>query len=163
MAYPFRSILTPIEFDDPTFFALGYAKQVGASSGAVLHLLHVVEKFPALGEPEVSENDNIREEVEARARLTELANQYLGGLKHQIHVAAAAPRALAKAIARVADEVNADLIVTRTHERKGFSQLILGAVAEEVLRIAPCPVLTFTSAAEERASHLRLQRSNPAS
>jgi universal stress protein A len=158
MAYPYRSILNPIQFDDPTFLALGYAKQVAADSGATLHLLHVVEKFPALGEPEVSENDNIRDEDEARIRLTDVANQHLSGIKYQVHVAAAAPRALAKAVVQVAGEVDADLIVMKTHGRKGLSHLILGSVSEEVVRIAPCPVLTFTTAAQERASHLKLQK-----
>ncbi len=98
MAYPYRSILNPIQFDDPSLLALGYAKQIAIDSGATLHILHVVEKFPALGEPEVSENDNIRGEDEARVRLTDVANQHLSGVKYQVHVAAAAPRALAKAV-----------------------------------------------------------------
>jgi len=158
MAYPYRSILAPVQFDDPTFLALGYAKQVAKDSGAVLHLLHVVEKFPALGEPDVSENDNIRDEDESRVKLIDVANQHLGGVKYQVHVAAAAPRSLAKAIVQVAGEVDADLIVIKTHARKGLQHLILGSVAEEVVRSAPCPVLTFTAAAQERASHLKLQK-----
>jgi len=158
MAYPYRSILNPIQFDDPSLLALVYAKQIAIDSGATLHILHVVEKFPALGEPEVSENDNIRGEDEARVRLTDVANQHLSGVKYQVHVAAAAPRALAKAVVQVAGEVDADLIVMKTHGRKGLSHLILGSVSEEVVRIAPCPVLTLTAAAQERASHLKLQK-----
>jgi universal stress protein A len=158
MAYPYRSILNPIQFDDPSLLALGYAKQLAIDSGAILHILHVVEKFPALGEPDVSENDNIRDEDEARVRLTDVANQHLGGIKYQVHVAAAAPRALAKAVVQVAGEVDADLIVMKTHGRRGLSHLILGSVSEEVVRIAPCPVLTLTTAAQERASHLKLQK-----
>ena len=158
MAYPYRSILNPIQFDDPSLLALGYAKQLAMDSGATLHILHVVEKFPALGEPDVSENDNIRDEDEARVRLTNVANQHLSGIKYQVHVAAAAPRALAKAVVQVAGEVDADLIVMKTHGRRGLSHLILGSVSEEVVRIAPCPVLTLTTAAQERASHLKLQK-----
>jgi universal stress protein A len=159
MAYPYRSILNPIQFDDPSLLALGYARQLAMDSGATLHILHVVEKFPALGEPEVSENDNIRSEDEARVRLTDIANQHLSGVKYQVHVAAAAPRALAKAVVQVASEVDADLIVMKTHGRRGLSHFILGSVSEEVVRIAPCPVLTLTTAAQERASHLKLQKS----
>ena len=158
MAYPYSSILNPIQFDDPSLLALGYAKQLAMDSGATLHILHVVEKFPALGEPDVSENDNIRDEDEARVRLTDVANQHLSGIKYQVHVAAAAPRALAKAVVQVAGEVDADLIVMKTHGRRGLSHLILGSVSEEVVRIAPCPVLTLTTAAQQRASHLKLQK-----
>lgn len=55
MAYPFRSILSPIQFDDPSLVALGLAKQIAMTHGATLHLLHVVPKLPAFGEPEISE------------------------------------------------------------------------------------------------------------
>lgn len=157
MAYPYKSILNPIQFDDPTFLALGYAKQLAVDSGATLHLLHVVEKFPALGEARISENDNIRDEDTARTQLAEIAQQHLGGVSHQIHVAAAAPRALAEAVIYVANEVNADLIVMKTHGRRGLSHLILGSVAEEVVRSAPCPVLTLTASAQTKANHLKLR------
>jgi nucleotide-binding universal stress UspA family protein len=59
-------------------------------------------------------------------------------------------------VVRVATEVDADLIVLKTHGRKGLSHLILGSVAEEVVRTAPCPVLTLTPAAQEKAAHLSL-------
>lgn len=158
MAYPYTSILSPIQFDDPTLLALGYAKRLAQDSGATLHLLHVIEKFPALGEPPVSENDNIREEGEARARLEEIGRQHLAEMKYQVHVAAAAPRALAQAVVMIANEVDADLIVMKTHGRRGLSHLIVGSVAEEVVRTAPCPVLTLTSAAKLRANHLELHK-----
>jgi nucleotide-binding universal stress UspA family protein len=74
------------------------------------------------------------------------------------HVAAAAPRALARAVVTVASEIDADLIVMKTHGRNGLSHLILGSVAEEAVRSAPCPVLTFTSAAQLKVSHLQLQK-----
>lgn len=157
MAYPYRSILNPIQFDDPSFLALGYAKQLAADSGATVHLLHVVEKYPALGEPAISENDNIRDEDTARDQLNAIAAQHLAGLKSAIHVVAAAPRSLAKAVVKVATEVDADLIVMKTHGRSGLAHLILGSVAEEVLRSAPCPVLTLTPAARLRSDRLKLQ------
>lgn len=157
MAYPYKSILNPIQFDDPTFLALGYAKRLAADAGATVHLLHVVEKFPALGEPEISENDNIRDEDSARTRLAEIAAQHLAGVKSVVHVVAAAPRAFAKAVVKVAGEVDADLIVMKTHGRRGLAHVILGSVTEEVVRSAPCPVLTLTAAAQVRADHLKLQ------
>jgi nucleotide-binding universal stress UspA family protein len=158
MAYPFASILNPSQFDDPTLLALGYAKRLAIDSGATLHILHVVEKFPALGEPTISQNDNIREEDEARARLTDIGKEHLAGVNYQVHVAAAAPRALARAVIAVATEVDADLIVMKTHGRKGFSHWIIGSVAEEVVRTAPCPVLTLTTAAKLKVNHLELQK-----
>jgi nucleotide-binding universal stress UspA family protein len=156
MAYPYHSILNPIQFDDPSLLALSYAKQIAADHNATLHLLHVAHKLPALGEPDVSENEHTREEERARERLAEIARQHLGGVKHEIRTATASTRGLAKAVVRLAVEVDADLIVLKTHGRKGLSHLILGSVAEEVVRTAPCPVLTLTPGAQERAAHLRL-------
>jgi nucleotide-binding universal stress UspA family protein len=156
MAYPYRSILTPIQFDDPTYLALGYAKRLAVDNGATLHLLHVIEKYPAIGEPPISEHDNIREEGDAQRSLEEVGRQYLSDASYQVHVAAAAPRSLAKAVVQIAKEVDADLIVMKTHGRKGLAHLLVGSVAEEVVRIAPCPVLTFTSEAQLKAGHLKL-------
>ena len=68
MAYPYRSILNPIQFDDPSLLALGLAKQLAADHGATLHLLHVVPKFRAIGEPEVSEDEHSPGEEKAGAR-----------------------------------------------------------------------------------------------
>ncbi len=143
-----------------SMLALGVAKQIAAGHGAILHLLHVVPKLRAIGEPEVSEDEHSPGEEKARARLQEIAAQHLAGVQYKVHTAAAPERALAKAVVRVATEVEADLIVLKTHGRKGLSHLILGSVAEEVVRTAPCPVLTLTPAAQEKAAHLRLQEAS---
>ena len=52
-----------------------------------------------------------------------------------------------QAILEVASRIKADLIVTGTHGRRGFSRLMLGSVAEHVVRHAACPVVTVRSAA----------------
>lgn len=72
MAYPYRSILNPIQFDDPSLLALGLAKLVAADHGATLHLLHVAAKLRAIGEPEVSEDEHSPAEEQARAKLQSL-------------------------------------------------------------------------------------------
>jgi len=154
MAYPYRSILSPIELDDPSLVALGVAQRIAADHEAMLHLLHVVRRLPAFGEPDVVEDEHSVAEERARARLKEIADSHLKAVKYQIHTAAAAMRAMAKAIVRVAGEVNADLIVLKTSGRKGLSNFILGNVTEEVVRTAPCPVLTLASAAQEKAAQL---------
>ncbi len=154
MAYPYRSILTPIEFDNPSLLALGVAKQIAAHHGATLHLLQVAQTLGAIGEPEVSEDEHSPGEEKARARLQEIAAKHLASVQYKIHTASSAERLFAKAVVQVAKEVDADLIVLKTHGRTGLSHLILGSVTEEVVRTAPCPVLTLTSAAQE---NLKLQ------
>lgn len=157
MAYPYHSILCPIAFDDPSLLALGLAKQIAAHHGATLHLLHVAPTLGAIGEPEVSEDERSPGEKKARVTLDEIAAKHLAGMQYKIHTASSTERLFAKAVVQVAKEVDADLIVLKTHGRTGLSHLIMGSVAEEVVRTAPCPVLTLTSSAQEKAAHLRLQ------
>ena len=157
MEYPYRSILSPIELDDPSLVALGVAKRTATDHDATLHLLHVVTRLPGFGEPDIVEDEHSVAEERARARLNEIANSQLKGVKYQLHTAGASTRSMAKAIVRVAGEVNADLIVLKTSGRKGLANFILGNVAEEVVRTAPCPVLTLAPTAQEKAAQLRLR------
>jgi nucleotide-binding universal stress UspA family protein len=156
MAYPYRSILSPIELDDPSLIALGVAQRIAADQGAILHLLHVVPRLPGFGEPDIVEDEHSVAEEKARARLKEIANIHLKGVKYQLHTVAASTRSMAKAIVRVAGEINADLIVLKTSGRKGLSNFILGNVTEEVVRTAPCLVLTMAPTAQQRAAQLGL-------
>ena len=57
-------------------------------------------------------------------------------------------------IVRLATEVQADLIVLGTHGRRGLSHLMLGSVAEQIVRTAPCPVLTVRRAAHDFVEEL---------
>ncbi len=157
MVYPYRSILSPIQFDDPSLVALGMARQIALTHAATLHLLHVVPMLQAFGEPDVEEGKHTPEEQKAEKALNDIAARHLEGVKTVIHTCLASDRGLAHAVVRVAGEVDADLIVLKTHGRKGLSHLILGSVAEEVLRTAPCPVLTLTPAAQEKAAHCCLE------
>ncbi len=150
MAYPYRSVLVPIQFDDPSLIVLALAKQMAVDKQAMLHLLHVVQVLPAFGEPDVRPMAHTLEDEKALGMLKEIASQQLAGVKYEVHVAGAAPRSLAKAVVRLAMEVKADLIVLKTTARKGLSHLMLGSVAEDVVRTAPCPVLTFSPAALEQ-------------
>jgi len=117
MAYPYRSILSPIEFDDPSLLALSLARRIAADYGATLHLLHVAPKLRAIGEPEISEDEHSLGEKKARIRLAAIANQYLAGVPYEIHTISASESALAKAVVRIATNVDAELIVLKTHGR----------------------------------------------
>lgn len=152
MADLYSSILVPIELDDPLLVVLAFAKQLAVDRHATLHLLHVVPTLPSFGEPNVSENEHSPAEEKAHGLLDEIAKAHLEGSQYQIHTASAVPRALGKAIVRVAGEVEANLIVLKTHGRRGLSRFILGSVAEEILHTAPCAVLTFSPEAQEKAA-----------
>jgi universal stress protein A len=147
MAYPFRAILSPIQFDDPSLLALGFAKSIAKDQGATLHLLHVVALASALGEPALNAALHSRAEEKAIEALNDIAAKHLEGVSHAIHTRFASHRDLARAINEMATEIDADLIVLKTHGRHGITHLILGSVAEEVVRSAPCAVLSLTPTA----------------
>ncbi|MGH8013616.1 MAG: universal stress protein [Candidatus Binataceae bacterium] len=150
MAYPFKTILTPMQFDDPELIAFRVAKQLTEEHKATLCLLHIVPILPAIGEPHVAATAHEREEDRAKARLQELADQHLKGVNYQILTRVAGPSDTAAAVLEAAREINADLIVMKTHGRRGISHLFLGSVAEKVVREAPCAVITLTTAAKQR-------------
>jgi nucleotide-binding universal stress UspA family protein len=56
------------------------------------------------------------------------------------------------AVARLAESEGVDLIIMGTHGRTGISRLLMGSVAEAVVRRAPCPVLTYKQPSTEAAS-----------
>jgi nucleotide-binding universal stress UspA family protein len=150
MSYPFKKILSPLQFDDPEFVALGLSTQIAKDTGGTVYLLHVVPILPALGEPETGVTVHARAEDEARRRMEEIARDKLSGLKSEILTRVAGPGETAKALLETASDIDADLIVMKTHGRHGLAHLIMGSVAEQVVRQAHCAVLTLTSAAKER-------------
>jgi len=90
MSIPYRSILIPIQFDDPSLLALGFAKRIAVCT--VRHCTYCTS-CRAIGEPDVSENEHTREEKKVRATLVEIFNRQLTAVKHKIRTAAASSRA----------------------------------------------------------------------
>jgi hypothetical protein len=81
-------------------------------------------------------------EDQARAKLEEIARKHLQGVENQLLILLGNPAA---SILSAAADFVADVIVMATHGRTGFSRAFFGSIAEEVLREAPCPVLTVHS------------------
>lgn len=109
--------------------------------GAELHLLHVVEAVPRdteIGAPafptttEMLETSRSILDKHIRAASQRFAGKIVG------HLAAGTPW---REIVQFAANVRADLVVVGTHDRKGLKRLVLGSVAEQVVRTAPCAVL----------------------
>ena len=147
MALTVARILVPTDFSDTADAALQYAKVLAGQFGASIDLLHVFSNpyDLAVYTPEVYAPlpPEMRERAleEAReylsARLTPADEQRFGGGTHAIVTGLTAPQ-----IVKYADEHGIDLIVMGTHGRRGVAHLLLGSVAEHVIRTAACPVLT---------------------
>jgi len=125
---------------DPTGAAA--ARYASAARGAELHFVYVVPWAPE--SPTVAERKAALDASglieDGRKRLEEAAKRAGYAERVVCHVAIGEP---AREILQMAARINADVIITGTHGRKGLSRAFLGSVAEHVVRGASCPVLVF--------------------
>jgi nucleotide-binding universal stress UspA family protein len=139
-----KRILVPTDFSPTSDIAFNYALDMAARYGATLHVLHVLEDLRyATMYPDgyFVELAALREQLseEAGARLATAAAQCTA-----VQVVATTDVEVGRpdqVIVEQATSRGTDLIVMGTHGRSGFAHLMLGSVAERVLRTAPCPVL----------------------
>lgn len=134
-------IIVAYDFSRYSERALSYGADLAARTGAEVHLLYAeVLHGEPLGPPPALDHTTARLEQELRrVRPGEEA----GGLPlPRVRAVVVRDLAAAPAILSYAAASEADLIVMGTHGRKGLRHLVLGSTAEEVVRRAPCPVLT---------------------
>lgn len=142
-----RNILVPTDFSTGAERALDYACAFSAKLGATIHLVNALGAAPP--------GLNVALTSQMLATLRE-------GSKAQLEKMAVARAPIAKfgefvavpgdprdAILETAEALHADLIIMGTHGRRGVSRMVLGSVAEHIVRRAPCPVLTVR---EEKAA-----------
>jgi nucleotide-binding universal stress UspA family protein len=133
---PIHTILHPTDFSDRSEHAFRVACALARDYDARLVVLHV-DNLPlalygdALAMPRPDDyQDRLREQLnDLRAPGVEV--------EHRLNEGNPVTEILG-----AAEEVNADLVVMGTHGRTGLGRLLMGSVAEQVLRQAPCPVLT---------------------
>lgn len=143
-----HKILVPVDFSAQSKQAVASARELAEKFSSSLILLHVIQDLAVLlpegmvGLPPVMPPiEQITEAVENHMKLL-IAEQNLQHLPVQVEIRQGSPAAEIVAYAR---EKQMDLIVMGTHGRGGLAHLLLGSVAERVLRHAPCPVLTIRS------------------
>jgi universal stress protein A len=138
----FTRILCPIDFDDNSLDALRMASRLAQENKARLYVLHVVK----LTNPTVISAPLIAEETGRLARegLDRVSKEELAGVEHETLLRSGHA---ANEILAAEAEIKADLVVMGTHGRSGVAHLVLGSVAEHVVRESPCPVLTVRSKA----------------
>ena len=141
-------ILVPTDFSAPALGALDHAASLAKADGATLHLVHAVDRvhFSKNLAKEYANAANIdqlleKETAAATAKLEKLAAP-LRRKKLKVEVSAHAGEP-AKEILRAAKRTKADLVVMGTHGHTGLMRLLMGSVAEKVVREAPCPVITL--------------------
>ena len=144
----FSNILCPVDLDQTSLAAVSVAAALARGHNATVHLLHVlplaVEEAFSFGEIESA----------ARTKLERIGHQRLKvGTRYELLVVTGDP---AFEVLQTAKRLGTDLIVMATHGRRGVRRLVLGSVAEHVVREAQCPVLTVKpKAARSGASRTR--------
>jgi nucleotide-binding universal stress UspA family protein len=135
---PLGTILHPTDFSENSEFAFRLACALARDYKARLVLLHVIPPpvviyaggpVPAETWPSVEEIKEKLHHLEEHAHRVRVESQVMEGDP-------------VDTILRAAEETHSDVIVMGTHGRTALSRLLLGSVAESVLRKAPCPVLT---------------------
>ena len=147
-----KKILVPIDFSEMSSYALAYAVDVAESLGAALHLMHVIPDPHAepwsIGATGIDLGCSLPTwEAAARRRLAKM---------QPARVPAELVTKMGRpfdAIIRYAKDHAIDLIVMGTHGRGAVGHMLLGSVADKVVRRAPCPVLTV-----RQPEHASVQR-----
>lgn len=147
-----KTVLVPTDFSEASESALRYGKAMAEAFGASLHVVHVMEDLLAhawAAEVYVSSMPQLRDEIEKESR------QRLGALLTETERATLRAETTLLAgnpfleIIRYAKAHGVDLIVMGTHGRGPIAHMLLGSVAEKVVRKSPCPVLTVREAQHE--------------
>jgi nucleotide-binding universal stress UspA family protein len=140
-----QHILAPTDFSELSQQGLTTALQLAAAFGAKLLLLHVIEPppYPVEGVMPSPFGATLLDDLERQATrdLAQMLPDTHGSpVQIMRRVVVGIPY---RKIVEVAEQEKSDLIVMTTHGRTGLSHLVMGSVAEKIVRTAPCPVLTI--------------------
>jgi len=144
----FRRIMIPVDYSENSKVALTYAAEFAATFGASLDIVHVWDRPTYLtdavmvqrqGEAHKPIGELIREN--AQNDMTEFLSQIVlpSGLPTSSRLISGEPAAALLAELKKGEH---DLVILSTHGRTGFAHLLLGSIAEKLVRMSPVPVLT---------------------
>lgn len=136
-----NKILVPTDFSEPSRSALRYGAAFADQFGAAVHFLYAVEHPTQFGFSGIDVTELTEElKTNADAKMEELHSmwaEYAFPVHKEIRVGNPA-----QVVVDYAKEIEADMIVMGTHGHGAVRHMLLGSVAERVVRMAPCPVLT---------------------
>ncbi len=147
-----RKIIVPTDFSENSLRALELGNEFGTRFGAEILLVHILESpiYPTtVFGAGATQLPAIREEMRANV------NEQLERIAKEKTPDGVVARGIVREgspfieIMALAEEEKADLIVIATHGHTGLKHMLLGSVAEKVVRKAPCPVLTVRAAGDQ--------------
>ncbi len=139
-----KRILFPSDFSHTGDKALAMAESLARDSGAKIYIVHVEEPPTAYGGGEMYYG-MLEPDLEQLKELLAKVKPKDPQLEYEHHMVTGEP---ADAIARFAADHDIDMIVMGTHGRTGLLRLMMGSVAEAVVRRAKCAVLTVKPASD---------------
>ena len=145
----FQNVVVAVDFSAVSHRALTTAHVLATDNCARLTVVHVLQsdwRYEMVASPPEIDLELIDAEQQLKHWISELQS----GTKIDSMLIRSGP--IAPAILSVAGELKADLLVVGTHGRSGFSKFAIGSVSEELLRIAPFPVMTVGPKAEMPAT-----------
>jgi nucleotide-binding universal stress UspA family protein len=138
-----QKIVVPIDFSDASTRAAQYAAALARRLDASVHLVHVLEPSELasqardfFGGPSAADVDQMY--WRKRQQLVSIGAGLEEGVRVTSEVRQGTP---ADSIRQAAVDYGSDLVIMSTHGRTGLSHLLMGSVAEQVIRTARCPVL----------------------
>ena len=134
-----RCVVVPVDFSDESFVAVREALQMVASAGA-LHVLHVLPELSPLepGELWSTITDESRKEHVVKALRERLGDAEFEGCNFEVRIGSPAHE-----IVDYAEQLGADTIVLPSRGITGLAHILIGSVAERVVRHAHCPVVVL--------------------
>ena len=144
-----KKILAPIDFSELSMEAMRGAMELAKDVGAEVHLVHVIAPHHTFVPLPLATNAEQSRELVREAAMLEQAEEELkrikkdefGGSKKVVTFAEVG-HPLQKLL-EYAKRNEIDLILLATHGRTGAEQILIGSVAEKIVRNAPCSVLVF--------------------
>lgn len=146
--FKIRTILCPVDFSDASRKAVQYAREFASNMGAAVYLLNVVEPRPMAVDITLNYVP-LEEDLEKAASedLKVILQEFIqAGLKAECAVEFGNP---SDVILDKAAELDVNLLIMGSHGKTGLSRLIMGSVAETVVRKANCPVLIVKAEEKE--------------
>jgi nucleotide-binding universal stress UspA family protein len=149
---PIKKILCPTDFSEPSYVGLMGANELAEQFSAELLLVHVVSPFHFYPSPEGAAGFNVSAYLEEMVNASQKSLDEVAKKRVSPHLAVRTVVLQgnpADQIVHLAASEKADIIVVATHGWTGWRRFIFGSVAERVVRLASCPVLTVPAPEEK--------------
>jgi nucleotide-binding universal stress UspA family protein len=137
----FRNILSATDFSRTSEAALAYAAALARHYGAKVYVVHVTRpELYIFGPPGALPRTLVEIDAEAEQKTrTLMSSLYLRDVPYELLLRLGD---VVEVLTELSTEYKIDLLVVGTHGRRGLRKLLLGSLAEELIRLASCPVLT---------------------